>query len=143
MKTVTTLALLGMWAATGSAQGPADADGDGAVSHDEFVQAQTAAAERRFARLDADGDGYLRGDELRRGAGPGGPGGDGPGRHGRDMAAIDTDGDGAWSFSELQALRPGITIERFNSLDSNGDGLIAADERPQPRFRDPDRGGRL
>jgi Ca2+-binding EF-hand superfamily protein len=135
MKTMGTLALLGFWCAGANAQPPSDVDGDGMVSLDEFVAARTEAATRQFAMLDVDSDGFLSGDELRRGrrAGPGGP-------DARGRPDIDTDGDGAWSFSELQAVRPQITVEAFNGLDSNGDGLISADERPQSRFGQRARG---
>jgi len=137
MRTMGTFVLLGFWCAAAAAQPPSDADGDGMVSLDEFVAARTEAAARQFAMLDADGDGFLSGDELRRGrrAGPGGPDARGQGR-----PDIDTDGDGAWSFSELQAVRPQITVEAFNGLDGNGDGLISEDERPRPRFGQRARG---
>ena len=54
------------------------------------------------------------------------------------LAEGDTDGDGAFSLSELQAIRPELTEERFARVDRNGDGLISEDERPRrgPRQRD-------
>ncbi|MBE0414848.1 hypothetical protein [Yoonia sp.] len=42
--------------------------------------------------------------------------------------AIDINGDGMYSFPELQAVMPEMTQERFNSLDTSGDGLLDADE---------------
>ena len=104
------------------AQTPMDTDGDGVVSFTEFQ----ARSEERFARLDDDGDGLLTREEL------GGRGRDG-GRRGPRFAEADTDGDGAISFSELQAVRPEVTEERFARMDRNGDGLITEEERPERR----------
>jgi hypothetical protein len=42
----------------------ADTDGDGKVSRDEFIKAQTARLEAMFARMDADGDGKLSPEEF-------------------------------------------------------------------------------
>jgi hypothetical protein len=112
-----------------------DRDGDGAVTLEEFEAARLEAVREQFRRLDADSDGRLTREELqaRREQFAG--------RHGRDRPNIDTDGDGAWSLPELQAVRPGLTVEQFNRLDRNGDGLIGADERPM-RGRPPMRGPR-
>ncbi len=46
---------------------------------------------------------------------------------------IDTDGDGAVSFEELQAARPDADLERFNQVDADGDGLVTREERRQGR----------
>jgi hypothetical protein len=43
-------------------------------------------------------------------------------------AAIDIDGDGMYSFSEVQAVMPEMTEDDFTVLDSSGDGLLDADE---------------
>ena len=110
-------------AGAASAQLKFDKDGDGALSLDEFRAARDAQLDQRFAQLDVNHDGKLTPDELRAA----------PHRFGvawRERAArIDTNGDGAWSFDELQAVRPDLTIEQFNRLDKNGDGLITSDER--------------
>lgn len=114
-----------------------DTNGDGSISLEEFQSRPLAASQRRFAGLDTDGDGELSAKELEaarhRGRAPRTP--------------IDTNGDGAWSFAELQAVRPDLTIEQFNRLDRNGDGLITPDERPfrgRPgpyRYSEPDATG--
>ncbi len=43
-------------------------------------------------------------------------------------AAIDVNGDGMYSFPELQAVMPEMTEDEFTALDSTGDGLLDADE---------------
>ena len=66
-------------AATASAQPPierdpgdmiarADTDGDGKVSRDEFIKAQTERLEKMFARMDTDGDGKLDEQEAKAAA---------------------------------------------------------------------------
>jgi len=77
----------------------ADTDGDGKVSRDEFIKAQTERLEKMFARMDTDGDGKLSPEEFaegrarmrelmpRDGQRPRGPGGPGrPDRGGRGPA---------------------------------------------------------
>ena len=43
-------------------------------------------------------------------------------------AAIDINGDGMYSFPELQAVMPEMTEDDFTALDTSGDGLLDADE---------------
>ncbi|MCK0121593.1 hypothetical protein MWU61_13660 [Loktanella sp. F6476L] len=43
-------------------------------------------------------------------------------------ASIDVNGDGMYSFPELQAAMPEITEDAYVVLDVNGDGLLEADE---------------
>ena len=43
-------------------------------------------------------------------------------------AAIDTDGDGMYSWPELQAAMPDMTEDGFTALDTNGDGMLDAEE---------------
>ncbi|WP_342075426.1 hypothetical protein [Yoonia sp. SS1-5] len=43
-------------------------------------------------------------------------------------AEIDVNGDGMYSFPELQAAMPEMTEDEFTALDSTGDGLLDADE---------------
>lgn len=114
-------------AGIGLAQPPSlDGNGDGAITLEEFEAARLEAIRAQFARLDADGDGTLTPTELRSRRDHFAE------RRGQRMADVDTDGDGAWSLPELQAVRPGLTVEQFNRLDRNGDGLIREDERPMP-----------
>ena len=43
-------------------------------------------------------------------------------------AAIDINGDGMYSFPELQAVVPDMTEEDFTTADTSGDGLLDAEE---------------
>ena len=43
-------------------------------------------------------------------------------------AEVDVNGDGMYSFPELQAVLPDMTEDDFTVLDSTGDGLLDADE---------------
>jgi hypothetical protein len=43
-------------------------------------------------------------------------------------AAIDINGDGMYSYPELQAVLPDMTEDDFTVLDASGDGLLDADE---------------
>jgi len=119
----------------GERRGVADLDGDGVITREELRTLHERMADRRFDALDADGDGRVTQEELqavrgerrfRRGPGFGGFGGFG--------GSIDTDGDGSWSLPELQAVRPEFDAERFNRLDTNGNGLIEPDEQPHRRM---------
>lgn len=43
-------------------------------------------------------------------------------------ADIDINGDGMYSFPELQAVMPAMTEDTFAVLDTSGDGLLDAEE---------------
>lgn len=43
-------------------------------------------------------------------------------------AEIDVNGDGMYSYPELQVVMPDMTEDEFTVLDANGDGLLDADE---------------
>tara|TARA_R110002049_G_scaffold36661_1_gene116631 strand:+ start:174 stop:503 length:330 start_codon:yes stop_codon:yes gene_type:complete len=43
-------------------------------------------------------------------------------------AAIDVNGDGMYSFPELQAVDAELTEDAFTVMDVNGDGLLDGDE---------------
>lgn len=43
-------------------------------------------------------------------------------------AAIDADADGMYSLPEVQAILPEMTVDAFTMLDTNGDGLLDAEE---------------
>jgi hypothetical protein len=42
--------------------------------------------------------------------------------------ALDTDGDGMVSYTELLMAMPDMTEEAFAALDTDGDGLLSAEE---------------
>jgi Ca2+-binding EF-hand superfamily protein len=41
---------------------------------------------------------------------------------------IDANGDGVVDFAEMQAVRPDLTLDEFNKLDTNSDGQVTPDE---------------
>lgn len=43
-------------------------------------------------------------------------------------ADIDINGDGMYSYPEIQAVMPEMTEDAFSVLDTSGDGLLDADE---------------
>ncbi len=43
-------------------------------------------------------------------------------------AAIDTDGDGMYSYPEMQVSLPDLTADQFGQMDASGDGMLDADE---------------
>lgn len=45
-----------------------------------------------------------------------------------DRPRLDTNGDGSVDLAEMQAARPDFTVEKFNTADGNGDGLLSRDE---------------
>ena len=47
---------------------------------------------------------------------------------GAQSAEIDVNGDGMYSYPELQVVMPDMTEDEFTVLDANGDGLLDADE---------------
>ena len=116
----------------------ADTNKDGGVSFEELKAVRPDATEEKFAERDTNGDGVLNKDDRPEdGRGPGGKHGkrgNGPeGRRGggEHMKAADTDGDGGVSFEELKAVRPDATDEMFAKRDTNGDGVLNKDDRPE------------
>lgn len=45
-----------------------------------------------------------------------------------DLTDLDTDGDGLLSLEEVQAEKPEVTEDDFNSYDADGDGFLNEDE---------------
>jgi len=43
-------------------------------------------------------------------------------------AAVDVNGDGNYSFPEIQVAMPDMSMDDFTLMDANGDGLLDADE---------------
>jgi len=104
----------------------ADADGDGAITKDELVQARQKLggqmADRLFDRFDANKDGQLTKDEL-------------PERAAERIMKADADNDGAVTKEELQAAREKLGrhpggVALFRHFDRNGDGTLVATEVP-------------
>ncbi len=114
----------------------ADTDGDGAVSAAEFAALERVGKlpeekrKRLFERLDKNGDGFIRRDEMSRGPRDRG------GRPPLGMEQLDTNKDGAVDFNEFVAgpFAQRIPEEKrrdfFNRLDRNKDGRLSPADRP-------------
>ncbi len=76
-----------------------------------------ARSDRRFDRMDANGDGAVTSEEM----------GDEGGRGARMLERADADNDGRITRAEMQAG----TVAMFRRMDANGDGKVTEEERPQ------------
>lgn len=114
------LALLPAVAACGSTEAKHDANAAAADFRPPSVTSRAdfgGMIERRFHRLDKDGDDRLSADEL-------------PERMRRMLPRYDKDGDGKLSSDEWGAAM----LDRFDKQDLNRDGTVTTDERQ--RFRE-------
>jgi hypothetical protein len=135
---LTALAALSLASVAGlaHAQGPRgnqDANGDGAISAQEYED----AAKARFQRMDPNQDGVIDAAELaaiekrmeeRRAARPDAGQGAG-GRGGGMWAEMDADHDGKITLAEALAA----SKARFAKLDADKDGKLSAAEQPARR----------
>lgn len=113
-----------------------DTNGDGLISKAE----NRAAIEARFARMDANADGTLAGDERGKGKGKWKRGGgrrgamhDGGAGHVPGGVKADANGDGVITRAEFDAQ----SAARFAAMDANKDGKIEKSEMPQRGRRGP------
>lgn len=116
----------------------ADTDKDGKVSFAEAQKAIPDITKERFDTMDANHDGFLTPEDRPKGEGPGGRGG-----FGERLKAADTDKDGKVSFAEAQKAFPQMTKENFDRRDTNHDGFLTPEDRPegggfQQRFNEAD-----
>jgi Ca2+-binding EF-hand superfamily protein len=134
----------------------ADQNGDGALSFAEFSslpRLQSIPEDKRtqlFQRLDKDGDSLITLAEMKR-MGP--PKHDGP-NHRKRLWELDTDKSGGITREEFSAgemfgkLPPEKQQKLFDRLDTNKDGIISPEDRPErpgprpgegrPRNKQPD-----
>ncbi len=124
----------------------ADADHDGFISKAEFdamPRIQNLPDDKRanlFTRLDKDADGKLSREEL----GSFGKPRDGDGHRMQRLWELDADKSGGVSFEEFKAgelfkkLPPDKQEAVFKRLDTNGDGVVSPQDRPEPPFKRPD-----
>ena len=122
-----------------------DANGDGLVSLDEFVDAKLARVEAGFEIKDENGDGLITEDEVGRDR-PEPPDGfdpaafracveeqlgvelPEPAEPGSRFAEADLNGDGGIDLGEAISNATDKATDRFFALDENGDGMLDAEE---------------
>lgn len=107
----------------------ADANKDGSISSEEFMQHSQQMAEKRFQKLDANKDGAISTEEMPK-----------PkkmrdrvramdGKRCADMLMrSDADKDGKLTFEEASAGCPQMTQEQFAQLDADKDGALTKAE---------------
>ena len=126
MRWTIVLAGAAMLAACGKSEEMADANAAATGFRPPSVTSRAdfgGTVERRFHRLDKNGDDKLQADEL-------------PERLRRAIGRYDTDGDGALNSDEYGALM----LKRFDRQDLNRDGTVTSEERAQAREQRGTRG---
>jgi len=97
-----------------------DTNGDGSVDLAEMQAARPDFTVEKFNAADANHDGLLSRDEMH--------GARGKGRHHRNL---DTDGDGNYSFEEMQEAHPDLTQDQYAAFDADKDGKLTRPELKQ------------
>jgi Ca2+-binding EF-hand superfamily protein len=106
-----------------------DANGDGKVKTDEVSAAHGSRDAERFARIDTDGNGSISQSEMESAHKERSGKRGGKGKRDKMRAGLDTDGDGVITKAEFDAR----AMKRFAVLDANGDGTVTEQERTEAR----------
>ncbi|HIJ74091.1 MAG TPA: hypothetical protein HPP83_08310, partial [Candidatus Hydrogenedentes bacterium] len=110
----------------------ADANGDGVVTPDEALAAIPDLPPELFALLDRNGDGMLSAEDL-----PPLPHEEYVLRLFELIANADSDGDGVVTYEEAVDFVPQLTLEQFDHMDFNDDGVLSREDLPPPPPHDP------
>ena len=105
----------------------ADADHNRQVSYEELSAVAPGVTRARFDRWDRNGDGVL--SRADRAEDSDGSRADARRKLVQQVRKADADGDGAVSFDELTAAKPGFPRAAFDRLDRNGDGVLSSADR--------------
>ncbi|MBI5091541.1 MAG: EF-hand domain-containing protein [Candidatus Hydrogenedentes bacterium] len=100
----------------------ADANHDGKSSFDELRAVAPKMTQERFNMLDKNHDGFLSADDKPRGGGAG--------NRAEVFKQADANHDGKVTLDELKVVRPNLTKERFDTMDTNHDGVLSPEDRP-------------
>jgi Ca2+-binding EF-hand superfamily protein len=107
----------------------ADVDGDGFVSREEAQRGISTLTLRDFQEMDTDGDGLLSESEVDAAAIVGDAELETAAEALSDgFAGADSDDDGTLSRTEAETILPELTLEQFQSLDTDGDESLSEAE---------------
>lgn len=95
-----------------------DTNGDEVIDFAELQAVRPEVTLEQFNAMDKNSDGQLVRDEMIAA------------HHDERVKRVDTDGDGAISLEEMEAIRPPHfdPAERFQQFDSDGDGKLTQEE---------------
>lgn len=124
--TVSTLAL-GTAAFAATDLSDLDADGDGVASMEEVMAMNPSITATEFEQVDVNRSNSWDSDEIYSAQAQGYLSRN-EGTETQDFSSLDTDGDGAISFAEIQIMNPDIIQTEFDMIDVNDSGTWDADE---------------
>ena len=107
----------------------ADADKDGNITQAEYLDYRQQEAQRRFQKMDSDGNGLLSAEEFSKGR----SGGRKCGKHGSGNIFAKLDKNGNGEITQEESLT--AWTEWFTKIDSNGDNVVTAEEVREYRLK--------